>query len=282
MGVGRGESPVYNVLFENCSATWSVDENLSTSGPADVRAEDGADATAHDITLRNCLIAEGLSKSTHPKGEHSKGTLVHDGVRNVAILGCLYAHNVERNPRLKGGTRTVVAGSIMYDWATAAAGVGMRGNDAVLEPAEAVLQDNVAIAGPSTRTKIFVKGVDPGGRVFLKNNVLSEGMRVTDDKVVTLTAPPSWAPAVPSMDAMRTLRRAGSRPAQRDPIDKRIVQSVIDRTGRIIDSQEEVGGYPAYAPTTRAIEVPDDVAARKAWLGRLSDELAEDTSLRAK
>src|ERR1700741_962869 len=105
LGVRRTKAgPVHDVVFEHCSATWGVDENLSASGPADISATDDPDATAHDITLRHCLIAEALSRSTHPKGEHSKGTLIHDGVRNVTITGCLFAHNRERNPRLKGGT----------------------------------------------------------------------------------------------------------------------------------------------------------------------------------
>jgi hypothetical protein len=284
MGVGRDASPVYNVVFDHCSATWAVDENLSTSGPADVTSADGVDATAHDITLRHCLIAEALSNATHPKGEHSKGTLVHDGVRNVAILGCLYAHNVERNPRLKGGTRTTVADSVMYNWGSAAVGVGVRGNDKMLEPAEAVLQNNLAVAGAETRGKSFVKGLDPGGRVFLKDNVAVDrtgaALRLVDDKVTVLAAPPSWAPAISSVDtATTTLRRAGSRPAKRDAIDARIVRSVINGDGAIIDSQEQVGGYPVRPETRRALDIPEDAKARRAWLEKLSAELSEDSSL---
>jgi hypothetical protein len=285
LGVHRDKEPVYNVVFEHCSATWAVDENLSTSGPGDVSAADGPDATAHDITLRHCLIAEALSNSTHPKGEHSKGTLVHDGVRNVAIIGCLYAHNVERNPRLKGGTRTVVTDSIMYNWGSAAIGVGVRGNDKDLEPAEAVLVNNVGIAGPNMRGKVFVKGLDPGGRVYMKDNVAVDRsgapLRAADEKVVLLPSPPSWSPPLTSDPAAieRTLRRAGSRPARRDPIDARIVKSVIDGTGAIINSQEQVGGYPVRAEGRREVAVPEDVAARRAWLDQLSADLAEDATI---
>lgn len=257
LGVNRG----YDVLFEHCSATWAVDENLSTSGPGD--ATDPA-STAHDITLRNCLIAEGLSRSTHPKGEHSKGTLVHDGVRNVVIEGCLFAHNRERNPRVKGGASAVVRDSVMYNWGSACVGVGVRGNARLLTPAEVVLEGNVAIAGPDTRGKFFVKGVDPGGRVWLRDNLVM-GAALQDDRVVVVE---KVSRRVPSPD--RVLRLAGSRPARRDPIDARIVQSVIDGTGKIIDSQREVGGYPVRPATVRKLVVPKD---RRAWLQRLSDEL---------
>lgn len=278
LGVRRSKAgPVHDVLFEHCSATWGVDENLSASGPADVSAADGPDATAHDITLRYCLIAEALSRSTHPKGEHSKGTLVHDGVRNVTITGCLYAHNRERNPRLKGGTSAVVRESLMYNWGSACIGVGRRGAKRMLEPAEVVIAGNVAIAGPDTRGRSFVKSVDPGGRVAMRDNVVI-GVEVVDDGVIVLP-PPSLSVMSPWDAALHVLRKAGSRPARRDPIDARIARSVIEGKGKIIDSQEEVGGYPVRSATRRSLIVPEEVDERRKWLEGLSRALGEDTSM---
>jgi hypothetical protein len=280
--------PVHDVVFDHCSATWAIDENLSVSGPRDLDTSNGGDATSHDVTLRRCLIAEGLSHSTHPKGEHSKGTLIHDGVRNVTIAGCLYAHNRERNPRLKGGTTSVVIDTLMYDWNNACVGVGAHGNARMLQPAETVLAGNLAIAGPDTRSRVFVKSVDPGGRAFLRDNLIVDSsgaaLPLADSGVVQLTEPPAWSPRLPLprspwSSAADALRSAGSRPARRDPIDVRIVQSVIRGGGRIIDSQEEVGGYPVRPATQRALDVPDDIGARRRWLAALSDELSTDTTL---
>ena len=279
--------PVHHVVFDHCSATWAIDENLSASGPADVDPANDADVTSHDITLRHCLIAEGLSHATHPKGEHSKGTLVHDGVRHVVIAGCLYAHNRERNPRLKGGTTAIVAENVMYNWGVACVGIGKHGNRKMLEPAESVLAGNVAIAGPDTRTRVFVKSVDPGGRVFLRHNiaVAANGAPIAmiDDGVVQLSAPPAWWPDVPDVQpwdaAAQVLRSAGARPAQRDPIDARIVRSVIEGNGTIIDSQQQVGGYPVRTPRTRAVAVPEGIDARRRWLDGLSRDLNEDSTL---
>ncbi|HEY3053131.1 MAG TPA: right-handed parallel beta-helix repeat-containing protein [Thermoanaerobaculia bacterium] len=261
LGARRGKEPVHHVVFDHCSATWGVDENLSVSGPADA---DGIDATAHDVTLSHCLIAEGLSHATHSKGEHSKGTLIHDGVRNVAIIGCLYAHNRERNPRLKGGTTTHIADSVMYNWGSACIGVGARGNKRMLQPAEAVIRGNVAIAGPDTRDRRFVKELDAGGRLSMSDNVLVDR---------------SGAPLAVIDKVARVLRSAGSRPARRDPIDAGIVQSVIHGDGAIIDSQEQVGGYPVRARATRALIVPEDIEERRRWLESLSHAIEEDTSL---
>src|SRR5262249_49856471 len=72
--IGARGREAYSILFDHCSATWGIDENLSVSGPADGEPS----GTAHDVTIRSCLIAEGLSHAGHPKGEHSKGTLIHD------------------------------------------------------------------------------------------------------------------------------------------------------------------------------------------------------------
>jgi hypothetical protein len=271
LGVRRGSAgPVHDVLFDHCSATWAVDENLSTSGPADV--EDGS-LTAHDITLRHCLIAEALSNSTHPKGEHSKGTLVHDGVRNVAIVGCVYAHNHERNPRVKGGATATVLDSVMYNWVSACVGVGARGNKKMLSPAEVTLAGNVAIAGPDTRGKVFVKGLDPGARIFVRDNLLY-GVSLHDDRVIAAEA--SIASRDPRAAAERALRTAGSRPARRDPIDARIVRSIVAGDGAIIDSQRDVGGYPVREATSRTLVVPND---RRAWLAQLASELESDASV---
>ncbi|HJQ37491.1 MAG TPA: right-handed parallel beta-helix repeat-containing protein [Thermoanaerobaculia bacterium] len=267
IGVRRG----HHVLIEHCSTTWAIDENLSTSGPADV---EGPSLTAHDITIRHCLIAEGLSHATHPKGEHSKGTLVHDGVRNVVIEGCVYAHNRERNPRIKGGASAIVRDSLMYNWMSACVGVGVRGNKKMLSPAEVTLVGNTAIAGPDTKTRLFVKSVDPGGRVLFGDNLLF-GAKLADDGVLRASGAPP-AQGAPEARATRALRSAGARAARRDPIDARIIQSILRGDGKIIDSQKDVGGYPVRAATTRAVVVPKD---RGAWLEKLSRELAEDREL---
>ncbi len=293
-----GARRAHDVLFDHCSATWAVDENLSVSGPADVDPSRDPEATSHDVTLRSCLIAEGLMHANHPKGAHSMGTLIHDGVRNVVIEGCLYAHNNERNPRLKGGSTARIIGNVMYNWGSACVGVGRRGNRRMLQPAEATLIGNVAIPGADTRDRALVKNVDPGARVSLRGNVLVEaatphpapslhsGATLSPLRGARGLSARSFSPlagrrcpegadegSAACATIARVLRSAGSRPAHRDPIDARIVRSVIDRTGRIIDSQDQVGGYPIRPRTQRALVVPDGAEERRRWLNALSDAL---------
>ena len=204
--------------------------------------------------------------------------MIHDGVRNVSIIGSVYAHNRERNPRLKGGSTATVIDSVMYNWGSSCVGVGARGNEKVLKPAEATLIGNLAVAGPDTRTRVFVKGHDPGARVYLRDNIAVDAtggaLPMAGERVIQLSAPPR---STTSLAPAAALRMAGSRPARRDPIDARIIQSIIAGDGRIIDSQEEVGGYPARAATKRALAVPD--RDRQRWLDALSKELAVDPTL---
>src|SRR6185369_4746388 len=70
----------FDVVVDHCSTSWATDENLSASGPRfdGENVEAWRASTSHRITFSNDIVAEGLSRSTHGKGEHSKGSLIHD------------------------------------------------------------------------------------------------------------------------------------------------------------------------------------------------------------
>ena len=71
------------------------------------------------------------------------------------------------------------------------------------------------------------------------------------------------------------LANAGARPLDRDPVDARIIREVRSRTGRVINTPNDVGGYPVLAQRRRPLTVPAnphevvDAAGRtriEAWL----------------
>jgi len=78
--------------------------------------------------------------------------------------------------------------------------------------------------------------------------------------VKPLSAAPAWPAGLKARPAAEVkefvLKNAGARPWGRDEVDQRIVGQVREGKGRIIDSQEEVGGYPHPAMTTRKLDVP--------------------------
>ena len=253
----------HDVIVDHCSCTWATDENLSASGP---RFEgDSADAwrdeTSHKVTFSNCIIAEGLSQSTHTKGEHSKGSLIHDNATQIAILGNLYANNMERSPLFKGGTRGVVVNNLIvnpgrkaihfallpdewtgHPWVTgqlAIVGNWLRagadsGRDLALMihsrgPLELYLHDNRAVRRDGEPGPVFVSLSPTNGCEVVKS-------------------PPLWPERLKalSVDQVReaVLAHAGARPWDRDAIDQRIIEQARNGTGRIISSEQEVGGYP--------------------------------------
>ena len=69
---------------------------------------------------------------------------------------------------------------------------------------------------------------------------------------------PIQAPAVKTDDAMtayeRVLAEAGALLAKRDVVDTRIVREVRNGTGKIIDDEEQVGGWPEL----KSAEPPED------------------------
>lgn len=57
------------------------------------------------------------------------------------------------------------------------------------------------------------------------------------------------------------MAEAGARPWARDATDRRVLDEVSNGTGRIIDDEAEVGGYPVMAETQRPfIEADWDLA----------------------
>ena len=76
------------VIVDHCTMSWAIDENMSASGPRfqGANVDEWRRNTSHDITFSYNAAYEGLADSSHPKGEHSKGSLVHDNVTNILCL----------------------------------------------------------------------------------------------------------------------------------------------------------------------------------------------------
>jgi hypothetical protein len=82
------------------------------------------------------------------------------------------------------------------------------------------------------------------------------------DSSYMASSPPTWNSGLDAMSAEEAfdwvLANAGARPADRDAVDERIVRGVIDGSGRIIDSQDEVGGWPSLEQNRRILTLPSN------------------------
>ncbi len=277
-GMCAAGGQAYNVVIDHCSLSWAVDETLSASGP---RLE-GPAATAHRVTFSNCIIAEGLSHATHAKGEHSKGSLIHDCCQEIAVIGNLYAHNVQRNPYFKAHCTGVIVNNVIYDPGSVA--VQLNYSDKEWEGAKFAptncrvsVVGNVLICGASTKKDVAL--VSKKGDAYLEDNLSLKAdgspAPMTSGDIRILRERPVWPEglrALPSAEVVDYVTaHAGARPRDRDEVDSRIIRDFKARQGRVIDSQDEVGGYPKSEPVLRPLEVPAE--RLEAWLSELASRL---------
>lgn len=277
-GITTNGGKAYNVTVDHCSFSWATDENLSASGP---RLE-GPEATSHKITFSNCIIAEGLSKSTHAKGEHSKGSLIHDFCQDIAIIGNLYAHNMRRNPYFKAYTTGVIVNNVIYNPGSAAIHLGYSEGEwkhSPLNPenARVSIVGNVLIHGSSTRPSVSL--VSGKGDAYMEDNRASgldgNSLPLVSGIITQLEEKPVWPEGlkpIPSEDIVDYIvEHAGARPKDRDATDKRIISEFKERKGRIINSQNDVGGYPKTEMTVRKLDIPKTNV--EAWLDTVAEEV---------
>jgi pectate lyase len=254
----------HDVIVDHCSLTWASDENLSTSGPRfnGSTVAEWRQATSHNVTYSNNIIAEGLAHASHPKGEHSKGTLIHDNATNILIYRNLYAHDMERNPLLKGGTHVAVVNNFIFDPGSQAIHYNLMDLEWTGKPkqvGELTAVGNVFRAGFSTLPDtvfLSIGGVgdlDYYGRDNLAVGRTGEPRRMfgryttSPAKIIEVSQPPLWPAGLDVLpsDQVETyvLRNAGARPWDRDADDLRVTFDVAEGRGHIIDDESEVGGF---------------------------------------
>jgi hypothetical protein len=234
------------------------------------------------VTFSDCIVAEGLDSASHRKGRHSAGALVHDFCREVAFVRCLFANNVVRNPCFKAHTTGVVVNNLIYNPGKSAVlldYVLQEWEGTPYEPRNASVSvvGNVLVHGPDTRDALAM--VHRRGDVYLADNVARDrhGRRVpvTSGNIRRLRRKPCWPEGLAAMPSPRVfeyvLRHAGARPRERDDVDARIVEGVRAGTGRIIDSQDDVGGYPQGEVVRRSLDGPS--GNLRQWLNRLALDL---------
>ena len=258
-----------NVIVDHCSMIWSLDENLSASGPrfTGKTPEEWRRGTSHNITFSYNILAEGLADASHPKGEHSKGSLLHDNASGILIYRNLYAHNYERNPLLKGGVQAAVVNNVIFNPGAQAIHynlMDLEWGTQPHQPGKLTAVGNVMRGGFSTRDDISFLTIGGVGDLHYhgRDNVAVDrrgaavpmlGRYTTSPaRIVEQDAPPVWPRQLDVLPAdqveTHVLRFAGARPWDRDAQDIRITFDVAEGRGHIIDDEREVGGFQTVAP----------------------------------
>lgn len=266
-----------NVIIDHCTFMWGIDENMSASGPrfAGKTPEEWRNGTSRNITFSYNLAAEGLANSSHPKGEHSKGSLVHDNATGILFYRNIWAHNVERSPLLKGGVQATMVNNLIYDPGRRAVHYNLMalewvGQSYVTGELSAI--GNVLRGGPSSDENLpfLMLGGDGDLLYYGKDNIAVDkhGKTLpafgrygeTRARLIVAKKPVSWWPGLKVLAAREVethvLAQAGARPWDRDAHDIRVLFFIAEGRGAIIDDESEVGGYggvkPVWAPFVEA------------------------------
>ncbi len=284
----------HHVIVDHCSFSWATDENLSASGPRFTGSTPGQwrAGTSNRITYSHNLIFEGLSHSVHDKGEHSKGSLIHDNTSGVLLLGNVYISNVERNALFKGGAQGAMVNNIIFNPGRRAAHYNLWAAEWAGQPHQlgrVALVGNVYQQGPDTApgTPLFHLRGDADVELFLHDNIALDlqgrslpptanetagkaQIRTLDKADVPATLPAGLQP-LPAAQLWATLPAlVGARPWDRDEADRLVLQQMAALQGRIIHSEtENAVGYPRHPPTRRAFVESDwnlqDMSPRAGW-----------------
>jgi len=268
----------HDMIIDHCSFYWATDENMSASGGRFVgdTPESWRAHTSHRITYSNNIAAEGLAYATHFKIEHSKGSLIHDNATDILLVNNLYAHDYERNPLLKGGVRLAMVNNLIFDPGQRIVHYNLMAEewgDHPWQVGQLTAVGNVARAGQSTVPHIAFLEIGGYGdlQYYGKDNLavdqignpLSMFGRYTTApaKIIQVPTPPLWPEGLKAMPSgavqQYVLHNAGARPWDRDYDDVRLIADVAEGRGTIINSENDIHGYPVQKPTARPFNEAD-------------------------
>jgi pectate lyase len=244
--LGEGSN---NIIFDHCSFSWSRNDVFLTWD------------TVSDITLQDCIFSEafddGKTVSLGPgPGNNENGSPY---LTNSSFVRNLIAHGKGRNPKVH--YQSEVINNLVYNWGNYACYASML--------AEMDFIGNHYISGPSggPSSTVSLQDPKPSMRIYLSDNrtpELPNGgsnqwsiVNGSNQYQSTTRLHSSGLQPMPSSQVYDfVLDNAGALP--QDAVDLRIKNDVRNGTGRLINSETEVGGFPVYAVGTPPVDTDND------------------------
>lgn len=241
-----------DIIIDHCTFSWGTDET----------------ATFYDnenFTLQWCLISESLNQSVHKKGTHGYGGIW--GGKGASFHHNLLAHHTSRNPRFCGSRyhKDVEAeqvdfwNNVVYNWQFNTAYGGEEGNHQMV--------NNYFKPGPATKDSKRARIVAPSapyGKFYVSGNWVEGQEAINENNMIGVVGdiPKENLPTAPMWPLVENISTASAAFSEvvilagasyhRDELDLRIAEEVKSGTSSkgaksdgIIDSQKEVGGWPA-------------------------------------
>jgi len=260
------------IIVDHCSASWSIDENLSSAAE-----------NFHEVTMQNCIISEGLFHTGLWHGiykdiqGHAMGSLIKPvkGNGSISILRCLYASNDNRNPAV-GSYKNDQAveldfrNNVIYNCRangyssgeSKSLNINYVGNCIIAGPVTTDRARNAAFVGhEGNNVSVYQAGnkIDPNCNG--KWDGVDNGWEMIKGDYKRCETPFALAAATTdTADAAykHVLADAGAMPWNRDSVDIRVLNDLVKGTGKLIDSQKDVGGYPDLPKAKRPADFDTD------------------------
>lgn len=292
-----------NLMIDHCSMSWSTDECASFY-------------SNENFTMQYCIVSESLRNSVHKKGTHGYGgiwggknvsfhhnLIAHHDSRNPRFNGLRrsglnYRSSVDEE-------RVDFRNNVIYNWGTHSSYGGESGKYNIVA--------NYFKSGPATKKNVRnrITNVDidikpdscpPGyGKYFVEKNFVfgfkdvtkNNWLGVNVDKTVKSDSCKADVPfnymtlnQQTATKAYKKVLLVAGASLVRDAVDKRVVNEVksgkatykgsIDGLLGLIDSQNDVGGWPEYKSSAAPLDSNED-GVPDAWLekhfkGKLANE----------
>ncbi len=261
------------VILDHVSISWGTDELLDITGEA------------HDITVQHSLVAEGLNcipaPFWHDEQEtcHSKGTFLTGNATNMTLHHNLFAHTQDRNPFFNTGNLDYV-NNVVYNYgspfslvpralpahANIVNNAYRAGVDSLVKRASKyeirlghICSPNVTIC-TADQSEVFISGNigtdQPTGSFRTGQIICPDGNVCPKQRSTRFSYPPVKTQSAETA-YKKVLLKAGAS-LHRDAVDSRIVSDVRNGTGHIINTPDEVGGYPILNSTTAPADTDHD------------------------
>ncbi|MBX3180337.1 MAG: pectate lyase [Candidatus Hydrogenedentes bacterium] len=274
-----------NVILDHVTASWGVDEILSSSSPAYGSVQETEAGVTDLITIQWCIISEGLYNVPRVEGIRNRafGSVIRG--RRESLHHNLYAHLNNRGPKIawRAHSKVDFRNNVIYNCPSRAS---YDGSNAYVNWA-----NNYYKPGPNAgRPEVFIiyqiwndppmKGeLEVAPRFYVSGNHVEGYPALSEDNHLGIefrkgAGPDSLVPAPhdfpplhgeqPAAEAYLSVLDGAGASHARDAIDRRLVEEVRQGTATyggtrgaatgIIDSPEDVGGWPVL----RSLPPPSD------------------------
>jgi len=248
---GRTPEGTYNVVLDNMSVSWSVDESVSVFGGVS------------NLTIRDSIIAEPLRLNIHKKA-HAYCLLIRNESERVSLIGNLFAHCQRRSPRMDGGTLQYV-NNLVYNPGEYAVSVHDQAINITMVGNVMDFPNDPANRWKNSGAQAFFSSRSLESKVYFLGNKSFEDRpeheaRGQGGPVVLQTVPRVWEGNVTVLTAAAVEESlsdwVGAFPRYRDKVDKRIIEGLRTHTGTYLDSQMDNGGYVYVEENQRLLTPP--------------------------